>query len=326
MLIMNYQKLLCLVVALVTSVTVFAQWDAANGTFELFKYGALDEWVTRHIKESGVIGGNSKTLYEVGPVKTIEGNEAYANLGGSPWGTSNVLAKVSGITKTNTTVLRDQRGDGYCAKLTTHIEKVKVLGLINIRVLAAGSLFLGDMKEPITSTKEGPMAMNAGIPFTRRPKALRFDYRIQLSGEPDRIKLTGFSKQQQVAGKDLCTAVLLLQQRSEDAQGNITAKRVGTLVVTYDASTSGWVNAATYAIRYGDISREPGYNASLMGLRSADYARNSRGVSVPVKETGWADADAVPTHLCLQFSSSHGGAYIGSPGNTMWLDNIGLVY
>ena len=28
----------------------------------------------------------------------------------------------------------------------------------------------------------------------------------------------------------------------------------------------------------------------------------------------------------LQFSSSHGGAYIGSPGNTLWVDNVRLVY
>ena len=26
-----------------------------------------------------------------------------------------------------------------------------------------------------------------------------------------------------------------------------------------------------------------------------------------------------PTHMILQFSSSHGGAFIGSPGNTLWV-------
>lgn len=63
-----------------------------------------------------------------------------------------------------------------------------------------------------------------------------------------------------------------------------------------------------------------------MGLRSCDYARNSHGKSVPVKEVGWATANDAPTHLILQFSSSHGGAYVGSPGNTLWVDNVGLVY
>ena len=33
-----------------------------------------------------------------------------------------------------------------------------------------------------------------------------------------------------------------------------------------------------------------------------------------------------PTHMILQFSSSHGGAFIGSPGNTLWVDNVKLVY
>ena len=294
--------------------------------FVPFKYGDFNSWVTRHVKESGIIGGDTKTLYEVGPTQSISGNEPYTNKGGSPWGTSNVMAKVSGITKTNVSVFREKRDAGYCAKLVTHIEKVKVLGLININVLAAGSLYLGDIKEPITGTKEGPQALNWGIPFTGRPKALRYDYKVAVASSPDRIRLTGFSGKSTIKGKDFAVTVLLLQKRHEDAKGNITAKRVGTLVITYDKSTQGWKNGATYEIWYGDIRRRKDYNAELMGLRSTDYARNSHGKSVPVKETGFATAGEKPTHLVLQFSSSHGGAYIGSPGNTFWVDNVGLVY
>lgn len=294
--------------------------------FVPFKYGDFNSWVTRHVKESGIIGGDTKTLYEVGPTQSISGNEPYTNKGGSPWGTSNVMAKVSGITKTNVSVFREKRDAGYCAKLVTHIEKVKVLGLININVLAAGSLYLGDMKEPITGTKEGPQALNWGIPFTGRPKALRYDYKVAIASSPDRIRLTGFSGKSTIKGKDFAVTVLLLQKRHEDAKGNITAKRVGTLVITYDKSTQEWKNGATYEIWYGDIRRRKDYNAELMGLRSTDYARNSHGKSVPVKETGFATAGEKPTHLVLQFSSSHGGAYIGSPGNTFWVDNVGLVY
>ena len=294
--------------------------------FVPFKYGDFNSWVTRHVKESGIIGGDTKTLYEVGPTQSISGNEPYTNKGGSPWGTSNVMAKVSGITKTNVSVFREKRDAGYCAKLVTHIEKVKVLGLININVLAAGSLYLGDMKEPITGTKEGPQALNWGIPFTGRPKALRYDYKVTVASSPDRIRLTGFSGKSTIKGKDLAVTVLLLQKRHEDAKGNITAKRVGTLVITYDKSTQEWKNGVTYEIWYGDIRSRKDYNAELMGLRSTDYARNSHGKSVPVKETGFATAGEKPTHLVLQFSSSHGGAYIGSPGNTFWVDNVGLVY
>lgn len=299
---------------------------AAQEKFVPLKYGDMEQWVVRTIHESGIIGGEDKTLYEIGPNQSITGNEPYTNLGGSPWGTSNVMAKVMGVVKTNNTVYRDQRpGGGHCVRMETHIEKVKVLGMMNISVLAAGSIFLGDMKEPITGTKEGVQAMNWGIPYHERPYALRYDYRVHCSGEPSRIRLTGFSKRGVVSGSDKAVTVLLLQKRSEDAQGQITARRVGTLVVTYSQSTDGWVNEATYPILYGDITSRPDYNEELMGLRKEDYARNSKGEMVPVVETGWARADEVPTHLLLQFSSSHGGAYVGTPGNTFWVDNVGLV-
>ena len=290
------------------------------------KYGNMDHWVVRNIKESAIIGGNQKTIYAVGPNMTINGNTPYTNKGGSPWGSSNVLAHVSGIYKTNNSVYRDKHEGGYCAKLVTHIEKVKVLGLINIKVLAAGSLFLGDVREPITSTKDGPKAINWGIPFTARPKAVRFDYKTFMPNVDYRIKQTGFSSASTVAGRDYAIAVLYLQKRHEDAQGNITAKRVGTMVVKYGKSTNGWVENATYTIHYGDIRHMAGYDAATMGLRSTDYARNSKGKCVPVKEVGWASAGDTPSHLILQFSSSHGGAYIGTPGNTLWIDNVAMVY
>ena len=290
------------------------------------KYGNMDHWVVRNIKESAIIGGNQKTIYAVGPNMTLNGNTPYTNKGGSPWGSSNVLAHVSGIYKTNNSVYRDKHEGGYCAKLVTHIEKVKVLGLINIKVLAAGSLFLGDVREPITSTKDGPKAINWGIPFTARPKALRYDYKTQLSTSPTRIKQTGFSSASTVQGHDYAVTLLFLQKRYEDAKGNITAKRVGTMVVKYGKSTNGWVENATYTIHYGDIRHMAGYDAATMGLRSTDYARNSKGKRVPVKEVGWASAGDTPSHLILQFSSSHGGAYIGTPGNTLWIDNVAMVY
>lgn len=315
---------LTICVLLLCSIGMKAQ--TAGEREELIKYGDMEHWVTRHIHESAIIGGHDKTLYEIGPTKTIEGNTPYVNAGGSPWGTSNVMAKVAGIVKTNNCVYRDSHDGGHCVKMTTHVESVKVLGLVNISVLAAGSIFLGDMKEPITGTKDGPKALNWGIPFTRRPKALRFDYKMQAAGGDSRIKMTGFSSKSTVPGRDYAIAILLLQKRSEDAKGNITARRVGTMVVKYGKTTGGWKENATYEILYGDIRKNPHYDAATMGLRSTDYARNSKGKSVPVVETGWAADGETPTHLLLQFSSSHGGAYIGSPGNTLWVDNVRLVY
>lgn len=291
------------------------------------KYGDMEQWVTRKIHESGIIGGNTKLLYELGPTKEIEGNIPYINQGGSPWGNSNVMAKVVGIVKTNTSVYPEKRGDGYCARLETHIESVKVLGMVNITVLASGSLFLGDMKEPITSTKEGEKALNMGVPFTSRPKAVRFDYKVQMSGEPNRIRQTGFSKKSVVPGQDCAIMTCLLQKRTEDKVGNILAKRVGTAVVRYNKSED-WHNQVTYEIRYGDISHDVSYyDAELMELGVGKYyARNSKGESKMIQETEWANADEMPTHIILQFTSSLGGAFVGSPGNKLWIDNVALVY
>lgn len=290
------------------------------------KYGDMDQWVTRKIHESGIIGGNTKLLYELGPTKEIDGNVAYVNQGGSPWGNSNVMAKVMGIVKTNTSVYPEPRGNGYCARLETHIESVKVLGLVNITVLASGSMFLGDMKEPITGTKDGEKALNSGLPFTSRPKAVRYDYKVHMSGEPNRIRQTGFSKKITVPGQDCAIMVCLLQKRSEDAKGNIIAKRVGTVAVRYN-QTQDWHNGATYEIMYGDITRDMRYVPELMQLGAGGYyARNSKGESKLIKEVGWAGKDEHPTHLILQFTSSMGGAFVGSPGNKLWIDNVNLVY
>ena len=66
-----------------------------------------------------------------------------------------------------------------------------------------------------------------------------------------------------------------------------------------------------------------------MGLMSGDRAywcRNSKGRMVPIQETGWAAPDEKPTHMILQISSSYGGAYVGTPGNSLWVDNIKLAY
>lgn len=290
------------------------------------KYGDMDQWVTRRIHESSIIGGETKLLYEIGPTQEIDGNEPYKNKGGSPWGTSNVMAKVVGIVKTNTSVYKEERDAGFCARMETHIESVKVLGMVNITVLAAGSIYLGSMQEPITGTKNAEKNLNWGIPFTQRPKAVRYDYKVKMSGEKDRIRLTGFSKRGKVEGQDCAITVFFLQKRMEDANGNVTAKRVGTMVVKYDKDSGGWINNATYEVLYGDITKHPSYDASIMGLRNRDYTRNSKGESVLIHETGWADKDETPTHLMLQFSSSHGGAFIGSPGNTFWVDNVKLVY
>jgi len=78
---------------------------------------------------------------------------------------------------------------------------------------------------------------------------------------------------------------------------------------------------------YGDITGNPEYKAHMMRLQVQErYAVNSKGESVPIKEVAWGTEDDIPTHIQLQFTSSHGGAYIGSPGNSFYVDNVKLVY
>ena len=78
---------------------------------------------------------------------------------------------------------------------------------------------------------------------------------------------------------------------------------------------------------YGDITNRPEYKAHMMRLQATEsYTVNSKGESVPIHEVAWGDENDEPTHLYLQFTSSHGGAYVGSPGNSLWIDNVKLVY
>ncbi len=315
-------------VGLVAAAAFMYPLQADSQTTERVKYGDFSSWVTRHLHESAVIGGHDKTIYEIGPTQTIEGNKPYTNLGGSPWATSNVYAKVSGVVKTSNAVYPADRGGGNrCAKLCTQIESVKVLGLINMDVMVAGSMFLGRMFEPITSTKNPYSKMEMGIPFTKRPKALVFDYKIDMPNVDYRIKSSGFGAKKKLSGRDEGLVFIFLQRRWEDNEGNIHAKRVGTAGKLFNAS-SGWVNKFKLPIMYGDASTKSGY-APYLGLRSkanAYYAKNSKGKMVPVIEEGWDDASATPTHVVVMFSAGNGEPYVGTEGLTMYVDNVGFSY
>lgn len=321
------KKALFLAIACMPLSVVLADGDGvASENVVPFAYGDMDNWIVREIHESGIIGGNTKWLYELGPSDTIVGNTAFRNMGGSPWATSNVMAKVAGVVKTNTSVFPEKRGDGMCARMETRYESVKVFGLVDIEVIAAGSVFLGTVHEPIKGTKNPQAMLQSGVPFSKKPKALRFDYKVKAAPEKNRVRSTGFSRKSTVAGQDSLAVILLLQKRWEDEEGNVYSKRVGTMVQRYTESTPDWVNDATYPILYGNITSKPEYKPYMRIQVEERYTLNSKGKSVPIQEVGWAEPGEAPTHMVLQFTSSHGGAYIGSPGNTFWIDNVELIY
>ncbi|MDE6270567.1 MAG: PCMD domain-containing protein, partial [Muribaculaceae bacterium] len=184
---MRTAQKIALILAIVTSFGSSAQ------KVEPLRYGDFEHWVTRNIKESAVLGGQHKQVFAVGPEKVIDGAKAYVPEGGTPWATSNVYARVVGINKTSNAVYPDARETGgRCAKLTTKLEHCKAIGLININVLVAGTLFTGRMFEPITSTSDPYSKMEMGVPFTKRPKTLRFDYKVHMPDDNTRTYSSGF--------------------------------------------------------------------------------------------------------------------------------------
>lgn len=318
------RKLSIIAVALMTLFMCGESWAL---TVEKIKFGDFSNWVTRNITESKVIGGKKKTIYAIGPTQTITGNTAYSNKGGSPWATSNVYAKVSGVVKASNTVEPSMVNGNKMAKLYTKIEEVKVLGLLNMDVMVTGTIFLGKVKEPISSTKSPYSKMEMGMPYTKRPKALVFDYKVDMPNVNTRVKATGFGSKKTLQGRDNAEVYVLLQKRWEDAKGNIHALRVGTGRERYNKSIP-LTKGHQLTIHYGDITKQSFYKPymGLLNGAKAYYAYNSKGKLVPVQEEGWANAEETPTHVLVMASTTCGEAFIGTEGLTMYIDNIGFGF
>lgn len=294
---------------------------------EPIPFGDFSQWKSRGITESKLLGGKHKTIYEIAPEGKTEGNVPYANEGGSPWATSNVYAKVAGIVKASGTVVPASRNGDKCAKMEAKMEEVKVLGIVNMDVMVAGTIFLGQINEPVTSTK-GPFSkMEMGIPYTKRPVALVYDFQVDMPDTDTRTKSTGLSSKKTLPGRDNAEVYVLLQKRWEDADGKIYAQRVGTGRERYNKSIP-WTKGHELKIHYGDITGQSFYKP-YMGLLNGDkayYAKNSKGKLVPVEEVGWAPADSTPTHVLVMASSSCGEPFIGTEGLTLYIDNIAFGF
>lgn len=296
-------------------------------TLEKIKFGDFSSWVTRNLTESKAIGGAKKTIYAVGPTQTITGNVAYTPKGGSPWASSNVYAKVMGITKASNTVEPAVVNGNKMAKLSTKMEHVKVVGIINMDVIVTGTLFLGKVREPISSTKSPFNKMEMGIPYTKRPKALVFDYKVDMPNVNTRVKASGLGSKKVMNGRDQAEVYVLLQKRWEDEKGNIHALRVGTGRERYNKSIP-LTKGHQLAINYGDITKKPFYKPymGLLNGSKAYCAYNSKGKLVPVQEEGWAPDDAVPTHVLVMASTTCGEPFVGTEGITMYIDNVAFGF
>ena len=209
----------------------------------------------------------------------------------------------------------------------TKMEQVKVLGLVNMDVMVAGSIFLGRIFEPITSTKGPFKKMEMGVPYTKRPVALVFDYRVDMPANDSRVRSTGLGPKKTLPGRDNAEVYCLLQRRWEDKEGNLYAHRVGTARERYSKSVP-LTRGHRLDIHYGDITHQPWYK-SWMGLLDGDkayYACNSKGKLVPVHEVGWDTADAQPTHVLLMASSTCGEPFVGTEGIALYVDNMAFGF
>ena len=307
------------------TVNAYAQQSVVDAINE---YGTFDSWSMRQVKESGLIGGATKTLYEFyGNQETVfTGKTPFTAPEGYLWRTNNVLAIVAGVVKTNNTIFPEERGNGYCARIETHIEEVKALGVINMDVTCQGALLLGVLPEPITTTKDPMAKVFYGIPFTGMPKAVVMDIKADVGHEV--IRATGFSKLKPMGYPDSAEITVMLQKRWEDEDGVVHALRVGTAIWRISEDIPEWMNGYELKIHYGDITGEPFYE-EYMGLKndpeSAFHAPNSNGRNVIIQEDGWAEPGTQPTHLVINIISSCGKAFYGGVGNTLWVDNVRIV-
>lgn len=319
---MNAMKSLAVAAALFAAVS-----GADAERVEKIRYADFSSWYTREITESKVIGGKRKTIYEVAPSGHAAGNKPYRNLGGSPWATSNVYAKVSGVVKASNTVSPAMVGGNRMAKLSTKMEEVKVLGIINLDVMVPGTIFLGTVREPISSTSDPFRKLSMGIPYTKRPKALVYDIRVDMPNVNTRIKSTGFGPKKTLKGRDKAEVYVMLQKRWEDAKGNIYAHRVGTGRERYSSSVP-LKKGHVLPIHYGDITKTACYKPymRLLDGENAYYAYNSKGKLKPVHEVGWAPEGTVPTHVLVMFSSTCGEPFVGTEGLDVYVDNVAFGF
>ena len=292
------------------------------------EYGKFDNWCVREIKESALIGGHTKYLYEFygNQDTTFTGKTPYISPSDYLWRTNNVLAVVAGVVKTNNTVYPEPRGEGYCARIETHIEEVKALGIVNMDVVCQGAFVVGVLPEPIRDTKSPMAKVFYGVPYDGMPKALRFDYKADVGHTA--VRGTGFSKLKVLDYPDSAELTFMLQKRWEDEEGRIHALRVATGIERFYENQSEWVNGHEVVLKYGDITGDSDYEP-YMGLKTdletAYHALNSKGENVIVEEDGWAEPGTVPNFMILNFISSCGKAFYGGVGNTLWIDNVEIV-
>jgi len=309
---------------------LFVSWFVAvslscQERIEPVPFGDMDQWVVRYIKESRIIGGKTRILYAIAPTDTIRKNIAFDyDKSASPWTVSSAYARVAGVEKASGTVSPERRGKGWCCRLDNKMDSVIAIGIIKKYVMVAGTIFTGVTLEPVTSADDPYSVVDMGVPFTKRPVAMMLDYKAKIDESDEIVAANASAKITKRKGRDAATMEVFLQRRWEDKDGNLHAMRVGTGCERVYHSTD-WQNDHRIPIYWGDaIERQSGYK-EYMGLNMRVMkSRNSKGKMTLIKEEGYSNEN--PTHIVISCSSGCYEAFVGHPGNTLWVDNIRLVY
>lgn len=301
---MNVNRFLvgALVAGLVITFLFIALGAHAQERIEPIPFGDFEHWKSSTIKESSLIGGQTKTLYKIG----------------GSWSSSNAHAKAFGIDKVSVSVTPEKRGEGTCCRMESTLETVSAIG-IDFKALATGSIFTGKMIDVVgmKQSNDPNSAIDMGVPFTGRPSALILDYKALIQNKTA-VYAPAKTKVKEVAGRDKGHITLILQHRWEE-NGHVYAYRVGT-AVQYINRTTDWQNDFRLPIVYGDAGK-----ASKELSNNRHKTHNSEGKMVCIEEVGFRE-DVQPTHLIIQISAGSMPPFTGCPGNTIWVDNIKLVY
>ena len=291
-----------LVAGLVITFLFIALGAHAQERIEPIPFGDFEHWKSSTIKESSLIGGQTKTLYKIG----------------GSWSSSNAHAKAFGIDKVSVSVTPEKRGEGTCCRMESTLETVSAIG-IDFKALATGSIFTGKMIDVVgmKQSNDPNSAIDMGVPFTGRPSALILDYKAHIQNATA-VYAPAKTKVKEVAGRDKGHITLILQHRWEE-NGHVYAYRVGT-AVQYINQTTDWKNDFRLPIVYGDAGK-----ASKELSNNRHKTHNSEGKMVCIEEVDFRE-DVQPTHLIIQISAGSMPPFTGCPGNTIWVDNIKLVY
>lgn len=297
---MNTNKIIAGTIATFTIITLLFITCSLTAQERVEVLGDFENWNKKQIKESALIGGQTKTLYK------IDGT----------WDCSNAHAKAMGVDKVSVSVRPEKRGEGTCCRMESTLETVSAIG-INFKALATGSIYTGKMIDVVgmKQSSDPNSAIDMGVPFTGRPSALILDYKALIQNQTA-VYAPAKTHVKAVDGRDAGQITLILQHRWEE-NGHVYAYRVGTAQKKINQSTNDWQNDYRLPVQYG--------KSSVALANNRHKTHNSKGEMVCIEEVDYR-GDATPTHIIVQISAGSMAPFTGCPGNTMWVDNIRLAY